>query len=357
MTNLSRREMLRRLAAGMGGITGALFLEACAREGLISSTDTLPPLPSNAPTSPPSAITSVPSAGALSPTDTLPPLETIPPVPTAAQALEPNLIVTRGGKPEELVQRALAALGGIEKFVPSGANVIIKPNICVAYHSYEYAATTNPFVVAELVRQCLSAGAASVRVMDYPFGGTAQEAYEVSGIAQEVNAAGGKMDFMPGYKYKKYEIPNAKQLKSVEIFDDIMKADVLINVPIAKHHSLTGLTLAMKNLLGVIKNREAMHYMIFDRLAELATLVKPTLNVVDAIRILVNNGPTGGSLDDVKKLDTVIMTRDIVAADSYATTLFGMKPDDLGNTKAGALLGVGINDLTQLRIEEIRVGA
>ena len=109
-----------------------------------------------------------------------------------------------------MVRRAIAALGGMERFVPRDANVIVKPNICVAYHTYEYAATTNPWVVGALVKMCLEAGARSVRVMDYPFGGSAEEAYEISGIAEQVKAAGGEMVVMSRMKFVPMDIPQAQ---------------------------------------------------------------------------------------------------------------------------------------------------
>jgi len=131
----------------------------------------------------------------------------------------------------------------------------------------------------------------------------------------------------------------------------------VIDVPIAKHHSLAKLTLAMKNLMGVISKRSAMHSNLGQRLADLSSLVRPGLVVVDAVRILMDNGPTGGNLEDVKKMDTVIATADIVAADSYAATLFGRQPLDLDYVRAGTEMGLGRSDLGNLRIEELSVGA
>jgi uncharacterized protein (DUF362 family) len=267
------------------------------------------------------------------------------------------MVVARNGEPEDMLRRALAALGGMEKFVSKGANVLIKPNICVAYHTYEYAATTNPWVVGALVKLCLEAGAGSVRVMDYPFGGTAKEAYAISGIEEQVKAAGGEMAFMPGFKYVSTKIPDGKSLKKCDIFDDILKTDVLINVPIAKHHSLARLTLGMKNLMGVIRDRGAIHQNLGQRLADLSSRIRPTLTVVDAVRVLMANGPTGGNLDDVKQLNTIIVSPDIVAADSYGATLFGLQPDELAYIKAGAAMGLGSSDLGSLRIEEINLAA
>jgi len=273
------------------------------------------------------------------------------PGPAAGQAY---LAVARGGSPAEITHRAVAALGGIERFVRPGDDVIIKPNICVAYHTWEYAATTNPEVVATLVSLCLGAGARRVRVMDYPFGGSAGAAYERSGIAQAVTAAGGLMEQMAKMKYRKTPIPAGRDLKEWPIYQDVLEADVLINVPIAKHHNLARLTLGMKNLLGVVLDRSQYHRHLGQRLADLTSLVYPTLTVVDAVRILVDHGPTGGSLDDVKQLDTVIASHDPVAADAYATTLFGLTGADIAYIKAAAEMGLGEMDLSHLKIEEIQ---
>jgi uncharacterized protein (DUF362 family) len=271
--------------------------------------------------------------------------------PAADQAY---LAVARGGSPAEITQRAIAALGGIERFVGSGDDVIIKPNICVAYHTYEYAATTNPEVVATLVSLCLEAGAKRVRVMDYPFGGSAKDAYARSGIEEAVIAAGGQMEQMARMKYKTTPIPEGRDLKEWPVYQDVLEADAFINVPIAKHHNLARLTLSMKNLLGVVLDRSQYHRNLGQRLADLTSLVYPTLTVVDAVRILVDHGPTGGSLDDVKQLDTVIASHDPVAADSYAATLFGLTGADIAYIKAAAEMGLGEMDLSSLQIEEIQ---
>ena len=333
MTQLSRREFIRMLAAGSGALTLQQILAACG----LQPTDVLPPT-ANQPSSLP---TSTAAAGAA--------VES----PTSLPAGTPDVVVARGSDPETIVRRALAVFGGIGKFVPKSASVIVKPNICVAYHTYEYAATTNPWVVAALVKCCLEAGASRVQVMDFPFGGTAEEAYARSGIAEQVQAAGGEMVYMSGFKYVFTDIPQGVDLKKTTIFGDVMKADVLIDVPIAKHHGSTRLTLGMKNLMGLIQDRSSIHANLGQRIADLTSLFRPTLTVVDAVRILMANGPTGGDLGDVKQLDTVIVSPDIVAADSYATTLFGLRPEDIEYIPAAAAMGLGRNDLQGLKIEEI----
>ncbi|MCJ7737419.1 MAG: DUF362 domain-containing protein [Anaerolineae bacterium] len=265
----------------------------------------------------------------------------------------PNLTVARGSDTAEIVRRALAALGGIERFVRSGDDVIIKPNICVDYHPPEYAATTNPTVVATLVALCVGAGAKRVRVMYTPFGGTPESAYAVSGIEEAVVSAGGQMEVMSPVKFRRFDIPEGKDITAWEIYQDIIDADVLINVPIAKDHSLARLSLGAKNLLGVITQPNQIHRNLAQRVADLASLIRPTLTVVDAVRILVDHGPTGGSLNDVKQTDTIIASPDLVAADAYAASLFDIAAEDIAYIKAMAAMGLGTMDLDTIKIEEI----
>jgi uncharacterized protein (DUF362 family) len=241
-------------------------------------------------------------------------------------------------------------------FVKAGSDVIIKPNICVDYHPPEYAATTNPTVVATLVSMCLEAGAKRVRVMDYPFGGTPKSAYEISGIQEAVEAAGGEMGYMTFAKYIRVDIPQGKSITSIVLYGDILDTDVLINVPIAKDHGVSKLTLGEKNLMGIIMDRNMMHVDLGQRIADLTSLVMPDLTVVDAVRILTAHGPTGGDLADVKQTDTVIASRDIVAADAYAATLFGMTGADIDYIQASADMGLGTMDLASINIREINLG-
>jgi uncharacterized protein (DUF362 family) len=254
-----------------------------------------------------------------------------------------------------MVEAVLGALGGITQFVKAGDDVIIKPNICVSYHSYEYAATTNPEVVGTLVALCKGAGARRVRVMDQPFGGTAEEAYTRTGIAAAVTAAGGQMETMSPLKFKATTIPGAVDIKSWPIYTDILQADVVINVPIAKHHNLARLTIGLKNLMGTVLDRNQLHLNLGQRIADLATVVRPSLTVVDCVRMLMNHGPTGGDLNDVKLASTVIASRDMVAADAYAATLFKLTGTDIPAVRAAAQMGLGSIDLKGIKIEEISV--
>ena len=275
-----------------------------------------------------------------------------PIAPTGDQAY---LAVAHGEDPTAIVKAALAALGGIERFVSPGQDVILKPNICVDYHTAEFAATTNPQVVATLVTLCLGAGAGRVRVMDMPFGGTPSSAYAISGIEEAVKAVGGEMEIMSPVKFTKFDIPAGKDLKSWDIYRDILETDVLIDVPIAKHHSLARLSMASKNLLGVVGTPNQIHQNLAQRIADLISVIRPTLTVIDAYRILIDHGPTGGSLNDVKQTNTIIASHDIVAADSYGATLFGLSGAEIPYLKKSSEMGLGTMDLSSVKVEEVNV--
>ena len=365
---LDRRDFIRRLltvsaagaAWGLSGCGSRPAPNTATPTSPVAPTRTLPSTATAIPTGIPPTVRAGTAASTAASAQNPTAAPTIASTPTSlpAPAAAAYLAVARGAgaDPAELTRRAIAAIGGIERFVKPGANVIVKPNICNAYHGPEYASTTNPDVIAAIIALCLGAGAARVRVMDFAFGGSPQASYETSGIAAAVKAAGGEMETMNRLKFIKTTIPQGKILKSSSIYGDILAADVVINVPIAKNHGSATLTLGMKNLMGVIQDRNALHARgLHQCIADLNSAVRPQLTIVDAIRILADNGPTGGSLDDVKRLDTIIASADVVAADAYATGLFGLKPTDVNYIKLGADMGLGTLDLGSIQIEEIAV--
>lgn len=349
MLPISRRKLLKYLLTGMAVASTHPLLSGCSQPVRSDTPPTSPILPTQSPTQQPS--TSQPTSSP----DSSP--STQPDAPTSEPTLSlPELVVARNGEPEQLVRAAMDAIGGMARFVPAGSRVIIKPNICVAYNSYEYAATTNPWVVGALVKLCMEAGAAKVQVMDFPFGGSAPDAYRITGIGEQVELAGGEMVQMSSFKFKTTKIENALSLKKTSIYEDALTTDVLIDVPIAKNHGMATLTLGMKNLMGLIEDRGAIHMDFGKRLTDLARTIRPTLTVIDAVRILTANGPTGGNLDDVRQMDTVIVSPDIVAADSYASTLFGLQPLDLDYVRVGSEQGLGKLHTDLASVQEISVG-
>jgi uncharacterized protein (DUF362 family) len=364
MKILTRREFLQFLVKSTGTAFVMDFLAACGIKPA-----NVPETPTNTPFSPAGIDATNTNASpdqftvadtSAPPTDTptqTPAPATETPTPTQSPA---HLAVAFGGDdPGALTRAAISTIGGMSRFVANGADVIIKPNVCTANRDYIYAATTNPWVVGELVKLCLEAGAGRVRVFDYPINGASQDQYQNSGIAEQVLANGGELEKWSEKNYVSVQLPGNVSLQQAYFYQPILGADLVIDVPIAKQHGTTGLTLAMKNLMGVVYNRGAMHNGNIHRgIAELANYIRPKLTVVDAVRILLAGGPTGGNKNDVKKMDTVIASADIVAADAYATRLFDWTdPNDLGYVRFGAELGLGRSDLDNLDIRDINVGS
>lgn len=328
---LNRRDFLKMLAAGAGGLALQQLLSACG----------IRPRPAF-PATQGEQTMSAPVTETAAPTST----------PVAER---PDLVIVRGSDPEAMLRAALEPLGGLQAFVPSGAHVVIKPNICSASPP-EYAATTNPHLVGALVRLCLEVGAGRVTVMDLPIRGSGEAAYTTSGIREQVEAAGGQMEVMNALGFQAVAIPEGRRLKAANVYRPALDADVLINVPIAKDHSTTRLTLGMKNLMGLVPDRDrgSMHRVdIHQTIADLASLIRPRLTIVDAIRILTAGGPVNNDLSAVERRDTIIVSPDMVAADSYATSLFGLTPDDIGYIALAADMGLGRKDWQALRVQEI----
>ncbi len=267
----------------------------------------------------------------------------------------PHLAVARGMDAAEITRRAVAAVGGMERFVQRGQTVLVKPNICHIPAGVEYGTTTHPAVVGAVVSLALAAGARRVQVMDAPFAGNPKEAYARSGIADAVTAAGGEMVAMSPAGYADTPIPEGRKLKGWSLYTPALQADVIVDVPVAKHHSRAGLTLGMKNLMGLLepRGRGRFHGDLHQNIADLTTLFRPALTIVDATRILMAHGPTGGNLDDVRQENAVIASPDIVAADAYAATLCGRQPAEIGYIAIAADMGLGRADLPNLVVEEI----
>jgi uncharacterized protein (DUF362 family) len=264
----------------------------------------------------------------------------------------PDLAVVADGSPAELTRKAIDLIGGMKRFVSKDDIVVVKPNIGWDRNP-EQAADTNPEVVAEVVKLCLEAGAKKVKVFDRPCN-TASRCYSRSGIKKAASEAGAEVSYVVDSGFVKTKLPEGVELESWWLYKPALDADVLINIPIAKHHGLTRLTLGMKNLMGIMGgNRGQIHWHIDQKLADLANYVRPDLTILDAVRILIRNGPQGGNLNDVKKIDTIIAGQNIATVDAYGATLFNIKPTDLESVKIGNKLGLGEIDLDKIRIKKL----
>jgi len=245
-----------------------------------------------------------------------------------------------------LTEAAIASLGGMERFVNKGDTVWVKPNIGWNRRP-ELAANTNPEVVGTIVRLCKAAGAGTVKVGDHPCH-PARQAYRNSGIAAAAEGAGGQMVYLDEKRFQDMTL-GGKYLDKWPIYLEVAEADLVINVPILKHHGLTKCSLAMKNYMGVIGgNRSAWHQNMDDCVTDITGFMKPRLTVLDAVRVLTDHGPQGGNPEDVDVRGIVAASTDIVALDAFGATLLGHKPEEIGYVAAAAGRGLGTLDFASL---------
>jgi uncharacterized protein (DUF362 family) len=267
-------------------------------------------------------------------------------------SLSNDLVIVRGEDPGEMAKTAIESLGGIDKLVTPGDVVVVKPNMAWD-RTPELATTTNPDVVAAVVGLCLKAGAKDVKVFDRTCN-DARRSYDSSGIAKAAEEAGASVTHANKRKFRSLPIPRGTSMNAWEIYEDAARADVLINIPIAKHHSTSRLTLGMKNMMGIAGgNRGDWHPDIHQRLADFATVTAVDLTIVDAYRILVAHGPTGGRLEDVRQEGMIVAGIDPVAVDAYSATIFDLDPREVGFVTQAAALGLGEMDLARVRQQEV----
>ncbi|MGQ9488674.1 MAG: DUF362 domain-containing protein [Armatimonadota bacterium] len=260
-------------------------------------------------------------------------------------------VASRGGT-REMVERALRPLGGIEKFVRPGDTVVLKPN-AAWLRTPEQAANTNPDVVAAVIELCQKAGAKRILIVEHTCDNPAAVCFEMSGIRRVADAAGAVIvNANSEGMYRSVSVPGAKVLAQTQVVRDVLEADCFINLPVAKDHSATRVTLGLKNLMGIVWDRQVWHVQgVHECIGDFALAVKPHLTIIDATRILVTKGPKGPG--EVRKPNQIIAAVDPVAADAFATTLFGLKPNDIGYIMHAHRMGVGEARLNQLNITKV----
>lgn len=265
--------------------------------------------------------------------------------------LESVVAVAEGKGPVANTEAVLEALGGIGRFVKKGDLVAVKPNIGWN-RSVAQGANTHPEVVATVVKACLQAGAGRVVVFDRSCEDS-RRTYRRSGIAQAAETAGAKVEHVKSSDFVETSIPAGKTLTRWPFHRYALEADVFINVPVAKNHNQTVLTMAMKNLMGVMGGeRGDIHIDIHQKLADVSTLIQPDLNIIDATRIMVAHGPQGTSPDDLRSVDTVIASVNQVTADAYAAQSLPFENLPAGGLfgyiKAAGEMGLGETDLSRM---------
>jgi uncharacterized protein (DUF362 family) len=259
------------------------------------------------------------------------------------------------GEPAAATKKALEALGGISRFVKKGQRVVLKPNMSFA-RTPEFSATTHPMVVASVAQACIEAGAQQVLVLDHTLQ-RAELCLERTGIRDACkNISGVHVLALQERKFfAEIKIPQGKVLDRGEVMKDILEGQVLINIPVAKSHSATGVSLGLKGLMGMIWDRESFHsqFNINQAIADLATVIKPQLTILDATRALASGGPGGPG--EVKKPNLIVAGIDPIAVDSFGVSIVPWYGQNFKGRQVEHILiahqrGLGKIDVEQLKI-------
>ncbi|MBN1340066.1 MAG: DUF362 domain-containing protein [Bacteroidales bacterium] len=266
-----------------------------------------------------------------------------------------DLVAVRNGEPGLMFDKAIESLGGMTAFVKKDQKVVIKPNIGWDV-TPERAANTNPDLIGRIIKHCFDAGAKEVFVFDNTCDAW-NKCYISSGLEEAAKQAGARV--VPGNSesyYHEVDIPGGVRLKKAKVHELILESDVFINVPVLKHHSSADLSIAMKNLMGAVWDRMFWHKNdLHQCIADYSTYKRPDLNIVDAYRVMMQNGPRGVSVNDVVEYKTLLVSTDIVAIDAAASKVFGKEPEDVAYIRKAGDSGAGTYRLDSLNIHRIKL--
>jgi uncharacterized protein (DUF362 family) len=273
-------------------------------------------------------------------------------------AERPDVVAVHGGEPAEMVDRALASLGGMGLFIKKGQTVLVKPNMSWR-RPVENGANTNPHVVKRVVEHCIDAGAKRVYLMDHTVD-AGDKAYEESRVGPASEEAGGvPVQAGDESKYQTTKIPGAVSLDETKVHPLYLEADAVVNVPVLKHHGRTKVTIAMKNLMGVVWDRRAYHkdkhVVLNQRIADFLLLKKPVVNIVDAFRVTMAHGPHRAKPEDVVVRKALFASADIVAVDSAASAFHGTDPKTVDYIRIAHEMKIGNMDLGKQKVDRIEM--
>jgi len=259
-----------------------------------------------------------------------------------------SLVIVRNGSPAQMADEVFELLGGVSRFVSRGDYVLVKPNLSWD-RSPEYAATTNPELVSAVVTLCFKAGAKKVLIVDNTCN-DARRSYKNCLIQEMASKAGADVRFVRDSHFVETDIPGGTTIKRWPIHKEVFKVDKLINMPILKHHSLSQVTIGFKNMMGLVGgNRGRIHRPFPENIVDINRVIIPQLTIVDAIKILRRNGPSGGNLKDVEELNTIIAGTDRVLVDAWSARIFGKDPNTLKYLKLAHEAGMGEIDTEKFK--------
>ena len=266
----------------------------------------------------------------------------------------PHAVWVENAEPEQLLNESLKVFGGMSAFISPGEVVVVKPNIGWD-RAPQFAATTNPDLIKAIVRSCYEAGAKKVLVFDHTCNNP-RRCYKNSKIAELAESVDAEVIQVRKNRYENLTIADGKLIDQWPIYQDYLEADKIINVPIAKHHSLCRVTLGMKNLMGVMGgNRGSLHSDFDIKLIDIVSKIMPDLTIIDGYRILTSNGPVGGNVDDVVLKRTLIVSPCLVSADYLALDLFNLDVKEVGYLKEALARGISKYDVKRLQVQRINL--
>jgi len=272
----------------------------------------------------------------------------------ALAAGKTRVVVVKGKDPEKMLRSGLRVFRAVGAAI-KGKKVVLKPNMSFK-NPHTWGNNTSPGVARAVARYCTRSGAGSITAVDHTLSPEGRS-IKACGVGPALEQVKGVKVISAHEKsgYVKKRIPRGKQLKTTMVAREAAAGDILINIPVAKQHGATNVSIGLKNLMGLVWDRGYFHEMInlHQGIADLATLLKPTLTIIDATRVMVSNGPQGPG--KVQKLDTIVISTDPVAADAVALSLTlwadrSLAARDVPHIKAAALLGLGVADLSKIKI-------
>ncbi|MDR1651546.1 MAG: DUF362 domain-containing protein [Synergistaceae bacterium] len=266
----------------------------------------------------------------------------------------PDLAAIKGGRPETMFDAGMKAIGGMGRFVRPGQTVLVKPNMSWDVPP-EGGANTSPELVARVIKHCFDAGASRVYVMDHSIEYW-ENSRRSSRIGDAVNSSGGVYAPSNEDGYYQNAAVGGNALKETMIHETLLESDVLISVPVLKHHGGAGVSISAKGLMGCVWDRRSYHAKGLHRcIADFLLVRKPDLNVIDASGVITRHGPRGGSASDIVRMESLLISPDVVASDTAGSMMLGHKPGDIEHIRLAAEAGHGEMNLSKLRIERITV--
>ena len=275
--------------------------------------------------------------------------------PVLISAQEKIDLAVISGDPGAATRKALEILGGISRFVKRGQKVVLKPNMSFA-RPPESGSNTHPDVVVAVARASIEAGASQVLVLDYTLG-RPEPCLERSGIREACKNIKNVYVLAPHEKkfFKEIKVAQGKAMDRIEVLKDVLESDVLISLPVAKSHSATGISMGLKGLMGLIWDRQSFHdkYNINEAIADMASVIKPHLTLLDATRALVSGGPAGPG--EVVKPNLVIAGTDPVAVDSLGVSVAPWYGQNFKGKQVEHLLAAHQRGLGEIDPERLKI--